>query len=79
MNHSGWVVVIVRHERVDHAQVRLIRACVDHAARRPVGAAELARAEHVAVNGHELEMRQRRGTLSTARTFAWGWAFSVGG
>jgi len=41
----------------DDTQVRRFGAGLDQAAGRPVGAAELAGSEHVAVDSHELEVR----------------------
>ena len=41
------LIFVLGVEDVDHSQVRLVRAGVDHAPGRPVGPAELARAEHV--------------------------------
>jgi hypothetical protein len=50
------VVVVLRRQHVHDAQVRLVRSGVDHAAGWPVGAVELAGAEHDAVGGHDLEV-----------------------
>jgi len=54
-------VVVPAVELADDSEVRLVRAGLDHGAGRAVGAAELAGAEYVAVDGDELELRHAGG------------------